>query len=112
MSQESVEVVKRGIEAYWRGDIDAVLDELDEGSNSTSPKSAVPTAACIEDATAFAVFSNPFWGAWASITPVAANTSRLATKLYSPPVPAFRPKAAASRSPEAAWAVSSPCVTA
>jgi ketosteroid isomerase-like protein len=31
MSQENVEVVRRAFEAYERGDVEAMLEELDQG---------------------------------------------------------------------------------
>jgi ketosteroid isomerase-like protein len=73
MSVENVEVVKRSVEAYQRGDIDAFLKALDDDVEFDFSAVRGPYRGVYRGRDRVRGLIESFWEAWASITPVATE---------------------------------------
>ena len=73
MSQENVEVVKRHVDAFRRGDLDAFLDEVDDDVEVDMSGVRGPYQGVYRGRAGAREFARAFREAWAKITPLSTE---------------------------------------
>jgi len=73
MSQENVEIVKRIVEAYWRGDVEAVMQDLDDDVELDFSEVRGPYRGVYRGPEAARKLVETVREVWESITPLATE---------------------------------------
>jgi ketosteroid isomerase-like protein len=81
MSQENVEVVKRGVEAFRRGDIDAFLEEVSDDAEFDFSRVRGPYRGIYVGREGARELLGAFREAWASITPMSTEYSEVGDRV-------------------------------
>ncbi len=81
MSQENVELVKRSVEAFNRGDIDAFLKDMADDAELDLSRARGPYRGVHRGREGARELFADFWEAWASITPLSTEYIEVGDKV-------------------------------
>jgi uncharacterized protein len=81
MSQENVELVKRSVEAYWRGDVEGFVKDVADDAELDLSRARGPYRGVHRGREGARGLFTDFWEAWESMTPLSTEYIEVGDKV-------------------------------